>query len=109
MVLNPIIDWQDDEVWEFIHKYDVPYCDLYDKGYKRLGCIGCPMSNNNRREMEEYPKYRQAYIKAFERMIQARKDKGLPTEWESGEDVMRWWLKGDKLPKQIQGQMELEL
>ena len=45
-VLNPIIDWDDSDVWEFIHEYKVPYCELYDQGYKRLGCIGCPMSTN---------------------------------------------------------------
>lgn len=43
-VINPIIDWTDDEVWEFIKEFNVPYCKLYDQGHKRLGCIACPMS-----------------------------------------------------------------
>lgn len=47
-IINPIIDWEEDDVWEFIKAYDVPYCTLYDKGYKRLGCIGCPMSTNKK-------------------------------------------------------------
>lgn len=42
-ILNPIIDWSDAEVWEFIREYNVPYCELYDQGFKRIGCIGCPM------------------------------------------------------------------
>ena len=42
-VLNPIIDWEDSDVWEFIREYNISYCKLYDEGYTRLGCIGCPM------------------------------------------------------------------
>lgn len=110
MVLNPIIDWLDEDVWEFIHKYNVPYCELYDRGAKRIGCIGCPMNTAAAAaELERYPKYRQAYLKAFERMIAERKSRGLAVVWQTGEEVMNWWLKGDKPPKQIEGQMELEL
>ena len=32
VIVNPIISWDDEDVWEFIHKYNVPYCELYDKG-----------------------------------------------------------------------------
>lgn len=119
--LNPIIDWTTDEVWEFIHEYNVPYCSLYDEGYTRLGCIGCPMGTVKHRlaEFKRRPKYKTAYIHAFDRMIQARLgnstteteqnmtqdlvpakveviDKtfvAIPTNWETGEDVMEWWIK----------------
>lgn len=43
--LNPIIDWTDTGVWEFIRAENIPYCALYDEGWHRLGCIGCPMAN----------------------------------------------------------------
>ena len=91
-ILNPIIDWADDEVWEFIHKYDVPYCKLYDEGYTRLGCIGCPMSTKAAEELNRYPKYKEHYLKAFERMLKERENRGKDTEWETPEEVMRWWL-----------------
>lgn len=70
-VVNPIIDWTDEDVWEFIREYNIPYCKLYDEGYKRLGCIGCPMGTVEHRkaEFERYPKYEQAYMRAFERML----------------------------------------
>jgi len=91
-ILNPIVDWTNEEVWEFIREYKIPYCSLYDEGYKRLGCIGCPMSNNAREELEKYQIYKQNYIKAFERMIEERQKRGLETEWKTGEEVMEWWL-----------------
>ena len=43
-IINPIIDWSDDDVWQFIREYNIPYCKLYDEGWKRIGCIGCPLA-----------------------------------------------------------------
>lgn len=90
--LNPIIDWTTDEVWEFIRDFNVPYCKLYDEGYSRLGCIGCPMAYKQAEELEKNPKYKQAYIKAFGRMLDQLGDKGWGTG-ETAEDVYKWWVK----------------
>lgn len=68
-ILNPIINWTTEDVWEFIRKYNVPYCKLYDEGYTRLGCIGCPMNVAAATELlQKYPTYRKAYITAFGKM-----------------------------------------
>ena len=34
--VNPIIDWTESEVWEFIRAHGVHFCDLYNEGFKRL-------------------------------------------------------------------------
>jgi thioredoxin-dependent adenylylsulfate APS reductase len=39
--LNPLADWMEDEVWEYIRANDVPYHPLYDHGYKTIGCAPC--------------------------------------------------------------------
>lgn len=90
-VLNPIYDWDDNEVWEFIKEYNVPYCELYDKGYTRLGCIGCPMSTKNAEALEKYPKFKQAYIRAFQRMVD-NMDGIRNKTWTDGESVYKWWV-----------------
>lgn len=51
-VLNPILDWTEEDVWLFIRKYQVPYCELYDQGFRRLGCIGCPKASFKNRVRE---------------------------------------------------------
>lgn len=66
-ILNPIIDWSNEEVWEFIHEYNVPINPLYKKGYKRVGCVGCPISAQQQQEFERYPKFKDLYITAFKR------------------------------------------
>lgn len=94
-LVNPIIDWSDDDVWEFIHKNNVPYCELYDKGKKRLGCIGCPMNTATRKqELDEYPKYKEQYLRCFDKMMQNLKDRGLyeKCNWKTGQDIYNWWV-----------------
>ena len=91
-VVNPIISWTDSEVWEFIKHFKLPYPKLYDDGFKRIGCIGCPLSSNGREELERFPKFKNAYIKCFERMLKVREERGMKTEWKTGEEVLDWYL-----------------
>lgn len=67
--LNPIIDWTDAEVWEFHKAFSVPHCSLYDQGYKRIGCIGCPMKSEKLRviDFQRYPWFREKMIKVIKR------------------------------------------
>jgi phosphoadenosine phosphosulfate reductase len=98
LFLHPIIDWLTLEVWDFIKERNLPYCSLYDEGFKRLGCIGCPMSGRKGmlKEFERWPKYRDAYLRAFGRMIAARRAKGKDLDansgWNTPEEVMDWWI-----------------
>lgn len=101
-IVNPIVDWLDEDVWEFLNNVaKVPHCCLYDEGERRLGCIGCPMSRKKdiQRDFERWPKYKAMYLKAFEKMLQERNNKGLATEkWETAEDVMEWYINSDEKP-----------
>lgn len=106
-VVNPIIDWEDSDVWEFIKAENVPYCELYNEGWKRLGCIGCPMARTHGREREfaRWPKYKKLYLVAFDKMIQERKQRGkIDGEWRMGTtamDVYNWWMEYKIIPGQL--------
>lgn len=93
-VVNPIIDWDNAEVWEFIHEYKIPYCSLYDEGFKRLGCVGCPMGTIalRKREFERWPKFKELYMKAFGRALDHIHERGKETKWETAQDMFDWWL-----------------
>jgi thioredoxin-dependent adenylylsulfate APS reductase len=39
--VNPLADWSDDQVWEYIRANQVPYNKLYDKGFTSIGCDPC--------------------------------------------------------------------
>ena len=66
----PIVHWTDEDVWEFIKERNLAYCSLYDEGFKRLGCIGCPLSGtkNIRRYFERWKGFENAWRMAFRRM-----------------------------------------
>lgn len=106
-VVNPIVEWTTEDVWEFIKGYGVRYCSLYDEGFERIGCIGCPLASKKAREINfsRWPKYKTAYIRTFERAIQKRIDRGLPNRNQTAEELFAWWME-DKY-KEIDGQIEM--
>lgn len=95
-MVNPIVDWSDAEVWDFLRHYGCESNPLYKCGESRVGCIGCPMSRPGqmKKDFERYPKYRENYVRAFDRMLEERRKNGLQNSelWKDGESVMRWWL-----------------
>ena len=105
---NPIIDWTDADVWDYIESEKLQVNPLYQCGFSRVGCVGCPMAGTagRQREFARYPKYQAAYIRAFARMLEERKRKGRNHGiWDDGtmsaEDVFRWWMEDGVLPGQL--------
>jgi phosphoadenosine phosphosulfate reductase len=115
--LHPIIDWSDEEVWEYIRSNKLPYCSIYDEGFKRIGCIGCPMAGKSRiKEFERWPKFRAAYGKAFAAAVAnlaalgpefGGRGRTAKLRWENGEDMFRWWMDEDTGPEEDDGQCYL--
>lgn len=109
--VNPLIDWKDADIWDFYHHECHCHNPLYDMGFTRVGCIGCPMAGKSRwKEFQIFPEYKGMYIHAFDRMMEARKRKGLEYQngtdrkWKNGEDVFLWWMED----KNISGQLSME-
>ena len=104
---NPIIDWTDREIWDYIQAEHIPVHPLYKCGFSRVGCIGCPLAGTTGRQKEFalYPTYQAAYIRAFDRMIEERIRRGkVGGSWRigtTGLDVFHWWMEDGILPGQI--------
>jgi phosphoadenosine phosphosulfate reductase len=41
MRVHPILHFMEKDIWEYIKKHTIPFCDLYNKGYRSLGCAPC--------------------------------------------------------------------
>jgi len=39
--LNPLINWTEQEVWDYIEKHNIPYNKLHDQGFPSIGCLPC--------------------------------------------------------------------
>lgn len=66
--LKPIIDWTDDEVWDYIKMHDLPINPEY-RWHKRVGCMVCPKTNftANYVTLLKFPKLIDAFINAKEK------------------------------------------
>jgi len=98
--VHPIIDWKNEDVWEFIKLKNLRYCKLYDEGYKRLGCIMCPMKGRAGmlRDAERWPKIKAAYIRAFDRCVTKRLEDGLEIKYKNSLEMYKWWV-GKKIQR----------
>jgi phosphoadenosine phosphosulfate reductase len=38
---NPLADWSEDDVWQYIRDHQVPFNPLHEKGYPSIGCEPC--------------------------------------------------------------------
>lgn len=105
ITINPIIDWSDADVWGFLRSNSIPYCSLYDEGFTRLGCIGCPMAGDNRyREFARWPHMRRYFMRAFAEMLAYRPQYAERFGWHTAEDVWHWWMEDGH----VRGQTEME-
>lgn len=68
ILISPIFHWTEQDVWYFLNEVaKVPHCELYDQGYKRIGCILCPMSQYRQKvkEMQDFPHVKRGWIRAI--------------------------------------------
>ena len=88
-LVSPLLFWTDDDVWAYIRSRNLPYCSLYDEGWKRIGCVFCPFQMHMERAQARWPAM-------FARLAAAVRD-AYPTQksWQkfgSPEAVLEWWL-----------------
>lgn len=99
--LHPIIDWTTEEVWEYICQENLPYCSLYNEGFKRIGCVLCPMitAKQAARDMTRWPKIAAAWHRACVRYFN-RGTEGVQ-RWDSPDEMFKWWLSRAAIPHVI--------
>lgn len=102
-ILCPIIHWTERDIWNFIGQQEMPYCSLYDEGFSRLGCVGCPMGGpkGQARDFARWPKYEAMWRRGFQKYFD--KYKGLPKrngepraieKFPTADDLWDWWVSG---------------
>lgn len=96
LVVSPIIDWSTNAVWTYIRDRGIEYCELYDQGWHRLGCLFCPMASLSsiRRMERRYPKYRAAFI----RLIHRLRANGWSSDFadKTDEQIFEMWISKKK-------------
>lgn len=97
-LINPVVNWTTAEIWEYIRKFKIPYCKLYDEGRERIGCIFCP--NSSRAQLEDdvkrYPEFVKYFEKALDIVIEKKAAKGKPSKFKTGAEWFQAWICRDK-------------
>lgn len=98
-VLSPILYWTTANVWNFVRNTIGYYCELYDKGFHRVGCVFCPNAtpHTRYRQLELHPRFKYPFLKAIQKCI----DYGNYKEFENSEDVFNWWISGKPMEEYI--------
>jgi len=106
--ISPILLWSTENIWDFIRQSGIPYSSLYDEGFTRLGCIGCPMAREAARlkEFARWPRYEALWRRGFDRVWERRT--GLTQRngriwfgdafFRNAQEMWEWWLSNDSLP-----------
>lgn len=97
ILLSPIIDWTHADVWKFIRKRNLEYCELYDQGYTRIGCMFCPMASvkTKRLDLKRYPGVEREIKKSI-RIIVEKNNYGSDLGCDV-DDIFDWWISNDSI------------
>lgn len=98
----PIFDWSDADVWEYLNGKSLPHCCLYDEGYRRIGCVCCPLSPSTMRcDAKRWPKTAamlfRGHCKNWDKAVAAGgvTERGKPyrmLEWRTPRAAFEHWL-----------------
>ena len=58
---TPMSIWTDADVWEYIRRYKLPYCKIYDMGYDRTGCVFCMFGVHLEKEQNRFQKLQRTH------------------------------------------------
>lgn len=92
IIISPLLEWGDRDVWEFLNGNGIPHCRLYDEGRRRIGCILCPMSSRKAKaaDIRRWPHVRRNWLKTIRWLV----DNGWGHNFPDAETGFRWWTSG---------------
>ena len=109
ILLSPIIDWTNADVWNFIRGNNIEYCKLYDEGYTRIGCMFCPMSSvkSKQRDRIKYPRVE----KLIKRSIQTLCDNNnyMQSLDKNVNEIFNWWIHNESVKKYKGSKLNYEI
>ena len=107
-VICPIINWTEKDVWQYIKKNKLPFNPLYNQGFIRTGCIGCPMQGKKYRAMQfkRWPGFERKWKELFRNIWKKRTGSTQrdgrawfgDRYFSSWEEMWNWWMQDKNLP-----------
>jgi len=99
--IHIIIEWKDADVWEYIRSMELPYCNLYNEGFKRIGCIGCPMASKKEiaKQFIRWTNHKTAYINAMQKYLD--RPAARPNQYLGNDAKLwfEWWVSRESISR----------
>lgn len=95
ILLSPIIDWTNSDIWGFIRGQGLEYCELYDEGYHRIGCMFCPVASvkSKQRDRRNYPGVERKIKKSIKTLCD---NSNYGQSFNNDVDlIFDWWISND--------------
>jgi phosphoadenosine phosphosulfate reductase len=109
ILISPILNWSDADVWNFIRGKGIEYCKLYDEGYHRIGCMFCPMADRKSKALDrkKYPGVEREIKKSIQWLID---NKGYMSDHNAtADEIFDWWCLGDTSSAQYFGMLRNQM
>jgi phosphoadenosine phosphosulfate reductase len=97
ILLSPIIEWTHQDVWKFIRGHNLEYCELYDYGYSRIGCMFCPMASvkTKIKDRKRYPGVEKMIKKSIHELVEKNNYGNILNN--DVDDIFNWWISNDSI------------
>ena len=107
LLISPILEWSTPEVWNFVRNRIGYYCELYDMGFRRIGCVACPNAyyKTRQKELSFAPRFEYPYKKAIQKCM----DIGSYQDFDDADDVFKWWIGGISKKKYFANKKQLHI
>lgn len=106
-MLRPILDWSEDDVWQFITIYNIPINPCYSTN-RRVGCMMCPFASKKQlvKVKESRPKLYKALLHSLQDFIDKKKGEKV---FVSAEDYFDWWVSKQSIKVYKEKQKQLQI
>ena len=107
LLISLILEWTTVEVWNFVRNQIGYYCQLYDKGFRRIGCVACPnvYYKTRQKELLISPRFEYPYKKAIQKCI----NNGKYQDFDNADDVFQWWVGGISKKKYFANKLQYKI
>lgn len=96
----PLLYWNEADIWQYIEENNLSYCQLYNEGFSRLGCVVCPMRSEKEHQVcrAKWPQMYKVFEKAVTKWWNKRLSQGRDMTHSSPEEYIQAWYKrqGDR-------------
>jgi phosphoadenosine phosphosulfate reductase len=101
--LHPIICWTNEERDEYYKITGIPKISLYEQGFTRIGCVGCPQAPKKTRlmQLERYPKIAHNWRAYADRYFDNHPNTKSLKALGSKDAYWNWWLSGLSVKKYL--------